>query len=132
MKICLIDDNLSISGMLSKMLRLEGHEVEAVTDGQSGLSALENNSYDAVLLDIAMPEFSGIDILDALSKSGKIKGHNIAVITASLVTEAEVNHLRESGVKEILKKPVDKEELLGFLERTSKTNSDVVLKDIKS
>lgn len=130
MKICLIDDNLSISGMLSKMLRLEGHEVEAVTDGRSGLSALENNSYDVVLLDIAMPEFSGIDILDGLNKSGKIKGHNIAVITASLITEAEVNHLRESGVKEILKKPVDREELFAFLERTSKTNSDVVLKDI--
>ena len=54
------------------------------------------------------------------------------MITASLITEAEVNHLRESGVKEILKKPVDMETLLAFLERTSKTNSDVVLKDIKS
>ena len=120
MKICLIDDNLSISGMLSKMLRLEGHEVEAVTDGRSGLSALENNSYDVVLLDIAMPEFSGIDIIDALNKSGKIKEHNIAVITASIITEAEMNHLRESGVQEILKKPVDKDTLIGFLERVSK------------
>jgi len=128
MKICLIDDNRSISVMLSKMMRLEGHEVESITDGKSGLSALENNSYDVALLDIAMPEFSGIDIIDGLNKSGKIKGHNIAVITASLVTEAEMNHLRESGVIEILKKPVDKEELLGFLERISKINS-VVLKE---
>ena len=120
MKICLIDDNLSISGMLSKMMRLEGYEVEAITDGRSGLSALENNSYGVVLLDIAMPEFSGIDIIDALNKSGKIKEHNIAVITASIITEAEMNHLKESGVHEIFKKPVDKEELLGFLEGISK------------
>ena len=120
MKICIIDDNLSISGMLAKMLKLEGHESEVITDGQSGLSALENNNYDAVLLDIAMPEFSGLDILNALKKSGKMKEHNIAVITASLVTDAEMNHLRESGVKEILQKPVDKKDMLEFLERVSK------------
>jgi len=120
MKICIIDDNLSISAMLSKMIRLEGHEVEAITDGKSGLSALENNSYDAVILDIAMPEVSGIQIVDALNKSGKIKEHNIAVLTASVVTEAEFNHLRESGVKEILQKPVQHKLLLEFLERISK------------
>ncbi len=120
MKICLIDDNLSISGMLSKMVRLYGHEAEVINDGQRGLSALENNSYDVVLLDIAMPEFSGIDIVDALKKSGKMKEHNIAVITASVVTDAEMNHLRELGVKEILLKPIAKKELIGFLERISK------------
>ncbi len=120
MKICIIDDNVSISGMLAKIMRLEGHESEVITDGQSGLSALENNSYDAVFLDIAMPELSGIDIVDALKKSGKIKEHNIAVLTASVVTDSEMNHLRESGVKEIFKKPVDKDELIKFIERVSK------------
>jgi len=121
MKICLIDDNLSITGMLSKMLRIEGHEVDVQNDSREGLSALENNSYDAVLLDIAMPEFSGIDIINSLNESGKVKEHNIGVITASVVTDAELNHLRESGVQEILKKPVDSDELLAFLEKLSKS-----------
>jgi len=120
MKVCIIDDNVSISGMLSKMVRLHGHEAEVINNGQRGLSALENNSYGAVLLDIAMPEFSGIDIIDALTKSGKMKEHNIAVITASIVTDAEMNHLRELGVKEIFLKPVAKKELIGFIERMSK------------
>jgi len=120
MKICLIDDNPSITGMMSKMLRLEGHEVEVINDSKDGLSALENNNYDAVLLDIAMPEFSGIDIINSLNESGKLKKHNIGVITASVVSDAEMNHLRESGVKEILKKPVDNDELIGFLDKMSK------------
>lgn len=120
MKICVIDDNISISGMLSKMFRIEGHEVTVINDGQGGLSNLENNAYDAVILDIAMPIFSGIDIIDALNKNGKIKEHNILVLTASVVTDAEMNHLRESGVKEILKKPVEQNLLLEFIERISK------------
>ena len=121
MKICLIDDNLSITGMLSKMLELEGHEVDVKNNSREGLSALENNSYDAVLLDIAMPEFSGIDIINSLNESGKVKEHNIGVITASVVSEAEMNHLRESGIIEIFKKPIDNDELLAFLEKVSKS-----------
>ena len=79
MKVCIIDDNLSITNMFSKLLKMEGHEVTVANGGRAGLALLENDNYDATILDISMPEFSGLDVIDALNESGKIKDQKIVI-----------------------------------------------------
>ena len=119
MKILIIDDNQSITGMLSKMLKLEGYETVVSNDGKNGLSLIENNDFDAVLLDISMPEFSGLDVIDALNKSGKIKENKIIVLTASVQGDEDLSHLKTKGVHTILKKPVEIDVLRSTLENLS-------------
>ena len=63
MKVCIIDDNVSITGMFSKLLKMEGHEVTIANGGKAGLALLDNDIYDATILDISMPEFSELDIV---------------------------------------------------------------------
>ena len=43
MKVCIIDDNTSITGMFSKLLKMEGHEVVIANGGRAGLALLEND-----------------------------------------------------------------------------------------
>jgi len=62
MKICIIDDNTSISGMFSKLLKMESHEVVVANGGRAGLELLDNDVFDAVIMDLAMPDFSGLDV----------------------------------------------------------------------
>jgi len=116
MKICIIDDNMSITGMFSKLLKMEGHEVVVANGGRAGLALLDNDVFDATILDISMPEFSGIDVVNALHESGRIKEQKIVILTASAGSIEDLEHLKEKGVKEILKKPLQLDSLVATLE----------------
>ena len=111
-KILIIDDNKSISTMFAKMLELEGYRCIVANDGRNGLSLLETEDFKAVFLDIAMPEFSGVDIINALEKSGKLKKHKIIILTASSISDEELEKLKTMGIFSILKKPIDSDLIL--------------------
>ena len=121
MKVCIIDDNVSITGMFSKLLKMEGYEVVVAKCGRAGLALLDNDVFDATILDISMPEFSGIDVVDALNKSGRIKEQKIVILTASSVSNEELDKLKDKGVREILKKPLQLDSLVATLEAISKS-----------
>ena len=121
MKVCIIDDNTSITGMFSKLLKMEGHEVTVANGGKAGLALLDNDVYDATILDISMPEFSGLDVVDALEKSGRIKEQKIVILTASSSPNEDLEKLKEQGVKEVLKKPLQLDTLVSTLEAVSKS-----------
>jgi len=121
MKICIIDDNVSITGMFSKCLKMEGHEVVVANDGKAGLALLDNDVFDATILDISMPDFSGIDVVDALNESGRINEQKIVILTASSVSNEELDKLKNKGVKEILKKPFQLDALVAILEAICKS-----------
>ena len=117
MKILLIDDNKDITTMLSKYLVLKGHSCSVSNNGHNGLNMITANQCDAVLLDLAMPEFSGVNIVEELYKNGKITKLNIVALTASSVSADREEHLKMMGVKAILKKPIDPDELLEYLQQ---------------
>ena len=116
MKICFIDDNVSITNMFAKLAKIKGHDCVTSNEGRAGLSLLENATFDVVVLDLAMPDFSGMDIIKSLEKDGKIYKQNILVLTASSISNDELENLKQHGVKEILKKPIKMNALLSVLE----------------
>ena len=115
MKICIIDDNESITKMFSRLATMKGHEVTVINDGKKGLSILENQIFDVTVLDVAMPGFSGIDVVEALIKSGRIKEQKIVIFTASSTGAKDIEGCLEKGVKQILKKPMQIHDLLTIL-----------------
>jgi DNA-binding response OmpR family regulator len=121
MKICIIDDNTSITGMFSKLLKMEGHEVVVANGGKAGLALLDNDIFDATILDISMPDFSGIDVVNNLYESGRIKEQKIVILTASSGSLDELEKLKEKGVREVLKKPLQLDTLVSTLEVVSKS-----------
>jgi len=61
--VLLIDDDADLTAMLSQYLQREGFEVDAVHDGEAGVSEATSDRYALVVLDIMMPRLSGIDAL---------------------------------------------------------------------
>ena len=114
--ILLIDDNKEITTMLAKYLKSSSHEVSVSNDGRNGLNMIINNKFDVVLLDLAMPEFSGTDIIESLAKENKLKNQKIILFTASSKHEDEISELIKKGAHSCLKKPIDPDELLNYLE----------------
>jgi len=107
MKILGIDDNEDLLNLCEIALTSEGHEYTGISRGEEGVDAIKNEKFDLVLLDLSMPDFSGVDVVDALVKDGLMNKQKIVIFTASSATEKEYAPLLEKGAHSILKKPLD-------------------------
>lgn len=117
MKLLLIDDNPSITTMLSKYLTVKGnHQCTVINDGKEGLALIKKDNFDVILLDLALPKFSGHDLINSLSDDGTIKDHKIIVLSASPMTDTEATTLMGKGVLTCLPKPVQLKKLLETIE----------------
>src|SRR6266566_4033504 len=61
--VLIIDDEAAIRESLETLLELEGYAVESASSGEEGLARLGDGSFDLVLLDLALPDRNGIDLL---------------------------------------------------------------------
>lgn len=65
-KVLCIEDEHFIGELYARALGKAGYEVVVITDGQKGLDAAQTNDYDIILLDLMLPNVTGIEILQAL------------------------------------------------------------------
>ena len=114
MKILHIDDTKLILSSFSKVLKLCGHDVTSCSDGKTGLTILTEQKFDVVFLDLSMPDFTGFDVIDELEKQ-KLSIPNLVVFTALTLRDWEKAALIKKGVRKILTKPIDTEELISEL-----------------
>jgi len=113
MSLLIVDDNQDITDLLSKFLTSKGFENVVTNDPREGLELITEQNYDAVLLDISMPKFSGIDIIETLERKKILKDQKIIIFSATDFTTREINDLlKKKGVKGCLKKPIHLYELL--------------------
>ena len=87
-----------------------------VETGQEGLEIIRNNKFDLILLDVAMPEFSGWDIIKSLKEEGVIQSKNIVIFTASS-DQKLFNDMKNAGIKDVFKKPFSVDELTALIEK---------------
>jgi len=111
MKVLLIEDNVSLSKMMSKYFRIKKIDCTISINGTEGLELILEQKHDVILLDLAMPDFSGYDILDSLEKQGKLKEMKIIILTASSKSDQELDQFVKRGVRACLRKPVALEHL---------------------
>ena len=117
MKVLVVDDNKEITDMLALYFETQGIDFAAINDGEQGLEPIRNENTDLVLLDLAMPKFSGVDVVDYLMKENLLDSKNIIIFTASSVSPQLFDDLINRGIKGILKKPVDMNELENLITR---------------
>ena len=90
-------------------------DCKVVNSGQEGLERIRNEKFDLILLDLAMPEFSGKDVIQSFTKNQLIE-KNIVIFTASS-DPVVLEQMKNSGVKEIFKKPFSLEQLTKLIEK---------------
>src|SRR3954467_9118560 len=71
-KVLLIDDDAALTGMLTEFLRTEGFETTAAFNGREGALAALDPSLDAVILDVMMPDISGIETLQRIRSTSSV------------------------------------------------------------
>jgi len=107
-KILIVDDEIGIQNLLSRVLKGEGYDVRAAGNGDQALEMAQEDFPDLVLCDIKMPGKDGIEVLAELKKlSSKIE---VIMLTAHSTVESAVAAMK-LGAADYLKKPFDIEEL---------------------
>ena len=117
MKILGIDDNEDLLNLCETVLTSDGHEFTGIANGRDGLKAIRDKKFDVVLLDLSMPDFSGMDVIDALVKEGIMKKQKVAILTATSPTKKEIDQFLEKGAHSVLKKPIDPDDLSKFIHK---------------
>src|SRR5271163_342342 len=107
--VLIIDDEAAIRESLETLLELEGYGVESAASGEEGLTRIGENTYDLVLLDLALPDRDGMDLLAELRTHDA--QFSVIMITAYGTVENAVNAMK-GGATNFIKKPWDNEKLL--------------------
>ena len=118
-RILVVDDQEQIANLAELILTSSGYSCTKANNGKRALELIydKKNNYDLVLMDLAMPEVSGIDVLKKLKQDGMLDRNKIVFFTASSLTGPEKDDLRKIGAMDAMSKPFTKAELLGFVER---------------
>jgi len=107
--ILIIDDEAEIRESLQTLLELESFAVDTASTGEEGLTRIGQNTYDLVLLDLALPDRDGMDLLADLRTHDS--QFSVIMITAYGTVENAVKAM-QAGAANFVQKPWDNEKLL--------------------
>ena len=84
MRLLLIDDNEEITEVIGEYCTLaKDIDCQVINEGKEGLESIRNEEFDLIMLDLAMPRFTGLDVIKSLQQDGIIESKNIVIFTAS-------------------------------------------------
>lgn len=109
MKILIVDDERSIRNTLKDILEFEKYEVELAEDGLIALEKVKTDTYDAIFLDIKMPQMDGIEVLEKMRNDGI--DTPIVMISGHGNIETAVECIKK-GAYDFIEKPIDLNHLL--------------------
>jgi DNA-binding NtrC family response regulator len=108
-RILMIDDEAAIRESIETLLTLEGFTVALAPDGSAGLDLISRNQYDLLLLDLALPGESGIDLLPRIKE---LQPELPVIMITAYGTVANVVDAIRAGAENFVQKPWDNEKLL--------------------
>jgi signal transduction histidine kinase/DNA-binding response OmpR family regulator len=115
-RILVIDDHAKTLDLIYAFLEHHGYDVQGTTSGAAGLELMKANRYDAVILDLMMPEMSGFDVLDEMNRHPWGKEIPVIVYTAKDVSAEEQARLGER-IAGLVSKGESSRDLLDALHR---------------
>ncbi|MGQ0606383.1 MAG: response regulator [Candidatus Nitrosotenuis sp.] len=118
--VLVVDDNKDIRGLFKTILESSGYQCTTANDGKEGLDMLRANKFDLVLLDLAMPNMSGIDVLKKVKDDASLAKNKILIITASSPADSEIDSIKKNfKVLDVVKKPINKAKLVQLIQNFS-------------
>lgn len=115
-RILLAEDDQGIRALVGSVLHRAGLKVEFAADGKEAIERLQENSYDAILLDLMMPTASGFEVLAWMHKEKRGAAKQCVIILTAM-PEKELANLTSERVFAVIRKPFDIDELMETVKR---------------
>jgi len=122
-KVLLIDDEVEFLDVLSERLQSRGVQVQTAESGERALELVEETSFDAVVLDLAMPGLDGIETLRRMR--GACPGIQVILLTGRATVPKSVEVMK-LGAVDVLEKPADFDLLLSKIKEASEKRASLL------
>jgi PAS domain S-box-containing protein len=109
--ILVVDDSIETTDMLSKLLEMDGAEVQTACGGREALNLAQKSSFDLIISDISMPEMDGYQLLQNLRRLPQMK-HVPALALTGYGRGSDIDRARREGFTQHFTKPIDIDKLL--------------------
>lgn len=123
MRLLLAEDEVELSNAIAAILKHNNYSVDAVYDGAAALDWAMTGNYDAILLDLMMPQMHGLDVLTKLRHSGI--NTPVIILTAKSEVEDRITGL-DAGADDYISKPFAMGELLARVRAITRRKADFV------
>jgi two-component system response regulator AtoC len=121
MRVLIVDDEDNLRKTLSQYLATEGWEMSQASNGLSAKKLLEEQTFDALALDLRMPGMDGLELLDWLMTEGP----SVPVVMMSAFGDVgDAVNAMKAGASDYLVKPFDPEELVLRIKRASRAKNN--------
>ena len=124
-RVLLAEDGMVNRKVIVDLLEPRGHQVTAVTNGKEVLTALENDTFDLILMDIQMPEMDGLEATRIIRERERSSGEHIriAAMTAH-VMQGDRERCLEQGMDDYLPKPIRAGHLYDVVETNGSSDGE--------
>ena len=116
----MVEDNRVNQHLILALLRKRGHTTAVAGNGVEALAAIEQDSFDLVLMDIQMPEMDGLEAVRRIRKAEAMTGQRLPVVAMTARAMAgDREAILAAGMDDYLEKPVQVERLDAVLRQVS-------------
>ena len=127
-KVLLVDDEPEFTEVLSQRMESRGVDVDTAASGGEALEKIKGTSYDAIILDLSMPEMDGIETLRHLLEENP--DLQVILLTGYATLEKGVEAVK-LGAMDFLEKPAEIQKLMGKIEEAKANKMLLVEKHIE-
>ena len=127
MNILLVEDDVSLSNAVKRILEQQSYRVDAVYDGLAAVDYAKGMDYNLIILDVMLPKLDGFEVLRILRRDGV---HTpTLMLTARSAVQDKVTGLN-GGADDYMTKPFDTEELLARVSALTRRTGEVVVETV--
>lgn len=123
-KIIIVEDQPDLADMFDEMLSVDGYQVLKIHSSTGALSVIRAERPDVVLLDIMMPDVSGLEVLRFMRREPDLQKTPVVIVSAKTLP-ADIRTGLEAGATAYLTKPVDMDELRGTVAQVIRAAEDL-------
>ncbi len=128
LSVLVAEDNSVNQQLVVRILEKRGHTVVVANNGQSALAALDQQNFDAVLMDVQMPEVDGYQATAAIREREKLTGKHVRIIaTTAHALGADRQKCLDAGMDDYLPKPIEAGELIAAVEKSGAVGQNDVI-----
>jgi signal transduction histidine kinase/response regulator of citrate/malate metabolism len=120
--------------ILERMLVIDRHNVTISSTGTEAIMLLKNQKFDLLFLDMLLPDMHGLTLLEYINNDKDLKDRTKVVAVTASVTIEQIKTYEESGIIEVIKKPIMQEKLKQvmsqiFINENNKVNPSAFIKE---
>ncbi len=113
LNILLAEDNELNQMMITDLLEMEGHNVTVAENGRKVIDLWQKGEYDLILMDVRMPDMSGLEATETIRGMEKSSGGHIPIIAVTANTMKEdLQECLNAGMDDCINKALDNQELM--------------------